>query len=109
MPTVAELTGHAAPKDTDGISFLPALRGGTQRRHEYLYWEFHERGFHQAVRMSDWKGVRLGRERPLELYDLGSDIGEQSNVAGKHPEVVRRMEQILAGARTESADWPIKG
>ena len=42
-----------------------------QPTHEFLYWEFHERGFQQAVRMGHWKAVRLAKE-PLELYNLAA-------------------------------------
>ena len=37
---------------------------GQQNQHEFLYWEFHERGFQQAVRMGDWKAVRAKTGRP---------------------------------------------
>ena len=52
LPTAAELAGAKLPGKTDGISMLPTLLGQPQtNRHEFLYWEFHERGFQQAVRM----------------------------------------------------------
>jgi len=109
LPTACELAGVAAPKGNDGISFAPTLLGRSgQRRHDFLYWEFHERGFHQAVRAGDWKAVRFGLGQPLELYDLRHDIGETRNVASDHPDVVSKMEKILAGARTESPEWPLK-
>jgi arylsulfatase A-like enzyme len=73
-----------------------------------LYWEFHERGFQQAVRMGQWKAVRLKNGAPLELYDLPDDPNEQRNVATAHPEVVAKIEQYLSTARTESARWPVK-
>jgi len=38
--------------------------------HPPFYWEFHEKGFEQAVRMGDWKAVRHGTKMPIELYDL---------------------------------------
>ncbi|HPQ15993.1 MAG TPA: hypothetical protein PLP04_12235, partial [Bryobacteraceae bacterium] len=81
--------------------------GGSQKPHEYFYWEFHEAGFHQAVRMGNWKGIRLGPKEPVELYDLESDPGERNNVAARHPDVVRRITEIMASARTESYEWPI--
>ncbi|MBX5495589.1 MAG: arylsulfatase [Bryobacteraceae bacterium] len=108
LPTVAELTGQPVPRDTDGISVLPALLGKAQRRHEFFYWEFHERGFAQAVRMGDWKAVRFGLNKPLELYDLKKDPGEKNNVAARHPDVVARIEKYLAAARTESELFPIR-
>ncbi|MEX2262466.1 MAG: arylsulfatase [Bryobacteraceae bacterium] len=108
LPTCAELAGAKPPEGLDGISMAPALLGKLQRDHEYLYWEFHERGFHQAVRMGDWKGVRLGSRQPVELYNLSTDLSERENVAGRHPEVASKIERILQTARTESAEWPIK-
>jgi arylsulfatase A-like enzyme len=108
LPTCAETAGVKAPAGLDGQSILPTLQGRTQKPHEYLYWEFHERGFHQAVRHENWKGVRYGIKQPLELYDLQSDPGEATDVAAAHPDVVRRLEGYLAQARTESPDYPIR-
>jgi arylsulfatase A-like enzyme len=73
-----------------------------------MYWEFHERGFQQAVRMGNWKAVRFKKDAPLELYDLGRDPSETANVAAANAEVVARIEAYLATARTESARWPVK-
>jgi arylsulfatase A-like enzyme len=109
LPTAAELAGTQAPADIDGISIVPALLGQQQRNHEYFYWEFHERGFSQAVRLGDWKGVRLGtRSAALELYDLKTDMAETKNVASAHPEVVRRIEEIMRAARTDSKEFPVR-
>ena len=109
LPTLAELGGAAAPRDTDGISMVPALLGKTQKQHEYLYWEFHERGFRQAIRMGDWKGIRLAKGAEIELYDLAKDLGEENNIAGKHPDIVRKIEQLMKTARTESKEFPLTG
>lgn len=108
LPTAAELAGVAPPRGIDGISMAPAILGQTQRNHEYLYWEFHERGFSQAVRMGNWKAVRPAIGAPVELYDLGADIGETNNVAAAHSDVVARIEQIMKTARTESKDFPVQ-
>lgn len=108
LPTAAELAGVPPPAGIDGISMLPALLGRPQKSHEYLYWEFHERGFHQAVRWGDWKGVRFGRKAPLELYDLKTDLGEKNNVAAQHRDIVAKIEQLLARARTDSQEFPIR-
>jgi arylsulfatase A-like enzyme len=108
LPTAADLAGAPIPKDIDGISIAPMLRGEPQKeQHEFLYWEFHERGFEQAVRMGDWKAVRHGIDQPLELYNLKSDIGETKNVAAANPEIISKIKAYLATARTDSPDFPI--
>jgi len=112
LPTCCELVGIAPPQGIDGISILPTLLGRPQeqKRHPYLYWEFHEQGKKQAVRMGDWKGVRLNVAKepngPIELYDLATDISEERNVAGEHPEIIEAIEAIMTGARTTSEHWP---
>ena len=109
LPTAAEIASVKVPEKLDGISLLPALLGRPQtNRHDFLYWEFHERGFQQAVRMGDWKAVRLAPGEPLELYNLSTDLGEKQNVAAQNPEVVAKIEAYLKTARTESEQWPIK-
>jgi hypothetical protein len=59
------------------------------------------------VRLDDWKAVRRTVDEPIELYDLASDIGETSNVAAEHPDVVSRIDSILQVARTESDLFPL--
>jgi arylsulfatase A-like enzyme len=108
LPTLAEIAGVKPPADIDGVSMFNALRGRRQRDHEFLYWEFHERGFSQAARMGDWKAVRKSPDSPLELYDLKNDLGEQNDCAAKHPEIVKKIEDYLKTARTESELWPTK-
>jgi arylsulfatase A-like enzyme len=109
LPTAAELAGaiDKLPKDLDGQSIVPTLLGKTQNPHELLYFEFHERGFDQAVRFGDWKAIRIGFGKPLELYDLKSDPGETRNAAAEHPDLVQSAEQYLAGSRTDNPDFPI--
>ena len=102
LPTACELAGVAPPKGIDGISMLPAVLGKPQKSHDYLYWEFFEGAYKQAVRMGKWKGVRFGTAEPLELYGLEADIGETKNVAAQQPDVVKQIERIMASARTNS-------
>jgi len=115
LPTCCELVGVTAPEDIDGISIVPTLlaRPGDQRRHEYLYWEFHEQGKRQAIRMGEWKGVRQNVAKnpdgPIELYNLKNDIGEERNIAARHPGIVARIEAYMKAAHTPSENWPLPG
>ena len=109
LPTAAEIARVEPPKDIDGISLFPLLTGGTQtNKHDCLYWEFHERGFQQAVRAGDWKAIRPQASEKLELYNLKSDPGEKENLADKNPEVVAEMEKLLKQERAESERWPMR-
>lgn len=109
FPTLAELAEAKTPGNLDGISYLPTLWGGAQtNRHEFLYWEFHERGFQQAARMGEWKAVANKAGEPIELYNLSRDIGETNNVAAANTNIVALFQKYLKTARTESPQWPVK-
>jgi len=106
LPTAAELAGVQPPRGIDGISIAPVLLGKTPNKREYFYWEGHTRGFHQAIRIDNWKGVRHGLKGKLELYDLRSDIAESRDVAAAHREIVARVTKLLEAARSNNEDYP---
>jgi arylsulfatase A-like enzyme len=109
LPTCSELAGVPIPKGIDGISMVPTLLGKpkTQQKHDFLYWEFHEGGSKQAVRMKDWKAIRLIPGRPLQLYNLKSDHGERRDVSARHPRVIAKIEDYLRAARSDSQYWTL--
>jgi arylsulfatase A len=111
LPTLCELVGLKPPKNTDGLSILPTLLGsGRQKKHEFLFWDFTGYGGQQAVRLGNWKGLRRNLHRgntKIELYDLGNDTGEQHDVAGKYPEIVRRIGEIMQREHTRSEVFPV--
>jgi len=101
LPTAADIAGAETPTGLDGLSVLPALGGKKAPAHEYLYWEFHEQGGKRAVRMGDWKAVRLlAKNGKTELYDLRDDLGETRDVAATHPDIVTRLEAVMQSAHT---------
>jgi arylsulfatase A-like enzyme len=73
-----------------------------------LYWEFHERGFQQAVRWRDWKGVRQELGGPVEVYDLAADPGEEHDLAASKPDIAAKLGRMIDEARTPSPYWPKK-
>jgi len=107
-PTFAEIAGAKTPDNMDGISFLPTLLGNAkeQEKHEYLYWEFHERGGRKALRKGDWKLVNYNVFDPakttVELYNIATDPGEENNLAEANPEIVEELAKLMKNARTES-------
>ena len=93
LPTACELAGVPAPEGIDGISFAPTLLGKTaeQEKHEYLFWRWSR---FRAIRIGKWKG--LATDKKLALYDLETDLGEETDVAAQHPEMTAKMTKIIA-------------
>jgi arylsulfatase A-like enzyme len=125
LPTFAKLAGASLPEHKiDGLDIWPLLAGEPEAKtpHEayYYYWGNEL----QAVRSGRWKlhfpheyrsltgtpgkdgqpggysTERCGRE----LYDLEADVGEESDVAANHPEVVERLESLADEIRKDLGD-----
>jgi uncharacterized sulfatase len=108
MATFVELTGATAPKILDSISLVPELLGrGEQAKHPYLYWEFYEKGFSQAVLLDGrWKGIRLLKpSAPIRLFDLQHDLGEKTDLAAQQPELVARAAAVMREAHVDNEFW----
>lgn len=109
LPTFAALAGGSIPGDRklDGANIWPVLAGepGATDAHEVFYYY---RGLQlEAVRDLEWKLVLANdadkatdsaseqRSRPL-LFNLKTDVGETTDVAAQHLEIVERLEQLVA-------------
>ena len=121
-PTVLDLLGLPPLPDADGRSLAGVLRGGefTPRpifveSGESFFPENRRRtlggveGKWRAVRLGDWKLVRLPRpdgSPALELYDVRTDPGESRDLAASDPSRAAGLEALLtewmasAGHRT---------
>ena len=105
LPTFAGLAGAKVPQDRviDGKDIWPLLSGhaGATSPHEAFCYLRGPRV--AAVRSGQWKLHLMGGRgsKPGALYDLEADTGEKRNVAGQHPNVVKRLTQL---ARRLEAD-----
>jgi arylsulfatase len=115
LPTFADLSGGKSPASVDGVSFASALLTGKQDKpHDFLYWEHYkgpgrDASMTQAVRAGDWKIVQNKPGAPFELYDLAKDVGEKTDVASAHPDVVDRLKAIAAAQHTPPRKDPGAG
>ena len=111
LPTFCELAGAQPPAKIDGVSMVATLTGqsANQNPHQYLYWEFYERGGKRAVRFGDWKAVQQNINNDpnasIEIYHLPSDIGEKNDVANKNADKVEKAKAFFKDAHVPSEFW----
>jgi arylsulfatase A-like enzyme len=128
LPTFAGLACASLPDHAiDGRDIWPLLSGqpGAHTPHE-AYW-YYWGGDLQAVRSGKWKlhfphgyprpdppgaDAKPGKYAQLKigkaLFDLEADVGETTDVAAQHPEVVTRLEILAEKARSELGDAATK-
>ncbi len=111
LPTAAELANVQIPSTTttDGKSIVSFLKGGEAPERDYLYWELHEGNPIQACRFGDWKAVKNGLEKTIEIYNLADDVSESHELSKRHPELVQRASEILHQAHRSDENWPLTG
>jgi len=122
LPTFARLAGTKPPTDRiiDGKNIWPLMAGtkGAKSPHEAFY--YYQIDQLQAVRSGKWKlHLELEAKKrnwgkpipnsPLQLYNLGADIGEKNNVADKNPDVVKRLLAFAEKARDDLGDLNREG
>jgi len=110
LPTFAGLAGARLPTDRviDGKDIGPLVSGrpGARTPHEAFFY-YSAYGDLSAVRSGQWKlHIKTPASRasakekdaaPVPaLYDLSADVGEQTNVAADHPDVVERLTKMAA-------------
>lgn len=128
LPTIAGLIGAELPRHPiDGLDIWPLLSAqpGARSPHEAFFFYYANNQL-QAVMAGRWKlqlphsyrtlagkpGGTGGRPAPYEtrqlerpeLYDLDNDIGETTDLAASHPDVVRHLEALAEQARDELGD-----
>jgi|GEM_PF-4301590 len=76
---------------------MPTLVDGADSPHEYFFYAHW--GVLEAVRWNSWKLRSVGGKE--ELYNFDTDIGEKTNVASEHPEIVQQLRVAMQDFDTE--------
>jgi arylsulfatase A len=114
LPTFVTLAGGTVPAEPkiDGKNIAPLLLGQSKESPREAHYYFSQYNL-QAVRQGPWKlalvpqrnmfgGVKDDPDaNPMRLYNLEKDIGERTNVAAQHPEVVTRLQALAATMEAE--------
>jgi arylsulfatase A len=121
LPTILELCGAGGTSYTsltnstslDGISFAPTLFGQQQPARPFLYREFPAYGGQQSIRLDDWKAIRQKLTNTqatvrTELYNLKTDPTESRDVAAANPDVIARLEALMAKQHEPSTLFPLR-
>ena len=119
MPTILDILGIVHPAGIQGKSMLPLINEGSQINRyvysglEYNYQRpmpnpfYNKRSRMEYIRDGDWKLIReviylkperrsqFREEEILELYEIGKDPDELTDVAFKHPDVVLELQEKL--------------
>ncbi|MBI5689993.1 MAG: sulfatase-like hydrolase/transferase [Verrucomicrobia bacterium] len=94
--TALAAAGRPIPPEMDGVNLLPWLRSEKSGApHAALYWRL---GPQRAIRagqwkLVDWRDFAAKRQSGWQLYDLSRDVGEQDDLAARHPEIVARLSR----------------
>jgi len=110
LPTFVALAGGAIPADNkiDGADISQILLGKTTESARKVNYYFAANEL-QAVRLGPWKlaiapqseqmgnrGTKLDSKTVPRLYNLDADIGETTNVAAAHPDIVKQLRALAA-------------
>jgi arylsulfatase A-like enzyme len=113
LPTLATLAGATVPNDRkiDGADVWPLLSGQSSAPAHEAFYYFNGNRL-EAVRSGPWKlairaqdgataDAQKAAGQALRLYNLDQDIGESTNVAAQHPDVVQRLERLAAAMEAD--------
>jgi arylsulfatase A-like enzyme len=124
LPTFCALTGASLPSQTlDGFDISEMLFGKGDAKSQYEALYYYRRRQLQAIRYGDWKyhlplqathpnwtsAKQAGPGRSGKLVNLKSDLQERTDVTAAHPEVVKRMEELLKTAVVTLGNDDIRG
>ncbi len=107
LPTFVALAGGTVPEKPviDGRDISPLLLGKSTQSQREAHYYFASYNL-QAVRQGPWKlaianqpetmgkAVAEDAKKNPRLYNLDQEIGEQTNLADKHPDIVARLQAL---------------
>ena len=97
----------------DSVNLVPTLQGASLDR-DAIFWHYpHYHGSAwtpgAAVRSGSWKLIEFYEYDEVELYNLGSDLGERENLAEKMPEKRDELRALLRNWQKQvGAKMPVK-
>jgi arylsulfatase A-like enzyme/Flp pilus assembly protein TadD len=100
LPTVLAVLGVKTPANIQGLNLVPAFSGETvptEISYEETLYPKLALGWAElrGIRTNHWKYIRAPKP---ELYNLGQDPGETTNVIQQHPAEVEKFEAQLKNA-----------
>ena len=100
-PTLLEMAGlDARPEQhVDGVSLVPLLTG-KEIENRALFWHYPHYGNQGGepstiITHGKWKLIHYYEDDRSELYNIDSDVGEQSDAAKEFPEVVEKLSRDM--------------
>src|SRR5262249_52377448 len=104
LPTICEACTVKSAK-VDGVSFVPALKGGALKR-DALYWHYPHYSNQggrpgAAVRAGDYKLIEFYENGRRELYDVQKDPAESRNLIESNPDVAKELAAKLEAWRKD--------
>ncbi len=113
-PTFLDFAGVPLPatQPVDGVSLASVLRDPKARlARDTLTWHlphYHHSTPAGAIRQGEWKLIEFFEDDSVELYHLGRDRGETTNLASREPGVVVELRSALAEwRRSVGARMPV--
>ena len=99
FPTLTEIAGisKSNPENLDGASFKTHLLEQKDFPDRDIFFGY-EPKLGTALRRGDWK--MIVKEENVQLFNLGRDPRELTNVADQHPEVTQSMKQAIERFKT---------
>jgi arylsulfatase A-like enzyme len=102
FPTLCELAAIEPPREIDGRSFAPLVRGESSQARDSIFLAYRE--VQRAVRQSDWKLIRYPKINETQLFNLRDDPNEMHNLASAEANRVESMMALLATQQRLNGD-----